>query len=54
MSRPMRSDFRELLERQITAIPDGKPSEDQQQRWRTLGETGFKMPPAESRRLWIR
>ena len=43
--------FRELLERQITAIPDGKPSEDQQQRWRTLGETGFKMPPAESRRI---
>jgi tetratricopeptide (TPR) repeat protein len=48
---PESKKFRELLERQITAIPDGKPSEEQQQRWRALGETAFKMSPEGSRKV---
>src|SRR5262249_30978152 len=43
LATPEAKKFRELIERQITAIPDGKASVDQQKRWAKLGETGFKM-----------
>jgi hypothetical protein len=51
LSTPEAKKFRELIERQITAIPGGKPSDEQQQRWRKLGETGFKMTPDGSRQV---
>jgi hypothetical protein len=51
LATPEAKKFRDLIERQMAAIPEGKVTEDQQKRWAKLGETAFKMPVEAARTL---
>jgi tetratricopeptide (TPR) repeat protein len=51
LGTPEARKFRELIERQITAIPEGKVSKEQEERWAKLGETGFRVPSEGAKQI---